>query len=319
MSAGVLAGPFVVDAQQTPTTVQRIGWVFGGDQGLPGALVDAFAKGLAEFGGLTVGHNVSIEYRRLPNALTPAPEVVADLVRANVAVIVAGSGAAALSAKRATAVIPIVMIGVRDPVEQGFVTSLSRPAGNITGVTAGAGPQIAGKRLELMKETLPHASRVGHLWGSAFPGAKPHLDEMVRAADRLLVAIHSFDVVGPEALPNAFAEMKNRRIGILSVEASLQPYRRRIVELAAQSKLPAMYGTDAFVEDGGLMSYSADWREIYRKGGQCVARILGGAKPADLPIEQPTKFKFAINLKTAKALGLTIPPSLLLRADQVIE
>jgi putative ABC transport system substrate-binding protein len=274
--------------------------------------------GLGEL-GFTVGQNVSIEYRWFGDRLSPAPEVVVDFVRNKVDVIVAYGSPATLSAKKATKSIPIVMVGARDPVEQGIIGSLARPGGNITGISAATGPAIASKRLLLMKEAVPQASRVGHLWSSKFPGTKPHTDEMLRAGSTLKMTVISFDVSGRDELSRAFAAMKRDGVDIVSVEAALNAYRQDIVELAAASRLPAFYGSSMYVEQGGLMSYSADWREIFRKAGAYAGKVLKGAKPSDLPVEQPTKFELLVNLKAAKALGLTIPPAFLLRADRTIE
>jgi putative ABC transport system substrate-binding protein len=296
--------------------VWRIGLV--GSSGIPEDYRDAFRKGLGEL-GFTVGQNVLVEYRWLGDRLGPTPEVVADFVRGNVDVIVAYGSPATLSAKKATKSIPIVMVGARDPVEQGIVASLARPGGNITGISAATGPTIASKRLALIKEAVPRASRIGHLWSSTFPGTKPYTDEMLRAGDTLKMTVTSFDVRGRDDLSRAFATMKREGVHVVSVEAALNAYRKDIVELAAESRLPAFYGSSMYVEQGGLMSYSADWREIFRKAGVYTGKILGGAKPSDLPVEQPTKFELLVNLKTAKTLGLPIPPSFLLRADRVVE
>jgi putative ABC transport system substrate-binding protein len=318
LGGGLLTAPLAALAQP-PGKVWRIGFVGTAASGLYGAYSDALRTGLGEL-GFTVGENVSIEYRWLSDPLVPTPEVVADFVRTNVNVIVAYGSPAVLSAKEATKNIPIVMVGARSPVELGIIASLARPGGNITGISASAsGPELAGKRLVLIKETMPQASRVGYLWSSRFPGTKPLMDEMLRAADKLRMTVSAFDVGGPDGLPRAFATMKRERVEIVSVEAALGAYRKSIVEIAAASRLPAFYGGSVFVEQGGLMSYSADWREIFRKAGAYAGKILKGAKPADLPVEQPTKYELVINLKTAGALGLTIPRSLLLRADRVIE
>jgi len=262
---------------------------------------------------------VSIEYRWLGDRLSPTPDVVADFVRSNVDVIVAYGSPAVLSAKEATKSIPIVMVGARDPVEQGIIASLARPGGNITGISAATGPAIASKRLALIKEALPRASRVGHLWNSMFPGTKPHADEMLRAGGTLRITVSSFDVRGADELSRAFATMKREGVDVVSVEAALNAYRESIIEIAAASRLPAFYGSSMFVEQGGLMSYSADWFEIFKKAGAYAGKIPKGANPSDLPVEQPTKFELVVNLKTAKALGLTIPQSVLARADQLIE
>ena len=262
---------------------------------------------------------MSIDYRRFGDRLAPAPDLVADFVRANVDLIVAFDAPAVLSAKEATRTIPVVLLGARDPVELGIVTSLARPGGNITGISSTVSPSISGKRLALLKEAAPRASRVGHLWSSAFPGTRPYYEELLKAAGALNVTVVSFDVRGSEELPGAFSQMKRDRIDALTVDPALYAYRRLILELIAASRLPACYGNSVFGEDGGLMGYSPDWGVMFRTAGVYSGKLVKGAKPADLPVEQPTKFELTINLKTAKVLGLTIPPALLLRADQVIQ
>jgi putative tryptophan/tyrosine transport system substrate-binding protein len=319
VSLSVLPDRLTAEAQPT-ASARRIGFIGGTAEGIRGARSDAFAKGLGEL-GFTIGRNVTIEYRWLGDRLSPAPEIVADFVRTNVDVIVAFGTPAVFSAKEATKSIPIVMGGPRDPVEQGMIASLARPGGNITGISStAADPGLAaGKRLALIKEALPRASRVGHLWSSKFPGAKPGLNETQRTAEKLKITVRSVDVAGPDELSGAFATMKREGVEAVSVEAALGVYRKRIIELAAASRLPAMYGASVFVEEGGLMGYSPDWIEIFWKAGRYTGQVLNSAKPADLPVEQPTKFEFLVNLKAAKALGFTIPPSLLVRADRVIE
>jgi putative ABC transport system substrate-binding protein len=319
VSLSILAGPLASEAQ-APGKARRIGFVGSTAEGIRGSRSDAFAKGLGEL-GFTIGQNVTIEYRWLGGRLSPAPEVVADFVRTNVDVIVAFATPAVFSAKEATSSIPIVMVGPRDPVGQGIIATLARPGGNITGISSTAADpgSASGKRLALIKEALPRASRFGHLWSSKFPGTKPGLNEALRTAEKLKITVRSVDVAGPEELPSAFAAMKRDGVEAVSVEAALAVYRKRIIELAATSRLPAIYGASQFVEQGGLMGYSPDWVEIFWKAGHYAGKILNGAKPADLPVEQPTRFELLINLPAAKALGFAIPPSLLLRADRVIE
>jgi putative ABC transport system substrate-binding protein len=301
---------------QPAAKVWRVGLV--GSSAIPDDYRAALGAGLREL-GFTVGQNVSIEYRGFGDRLSPAPEVVADFVRSNVDVIVAYGSPATLSAKTATKSIPIVMVGARDPVEQGIVASLARPGGNITGISAATGAAIASKRLVLIKEAVPQASRIGHLWSSTFPGTKPHTDEILRAGSALKMTVISFDVSGRDELSRAFTAMKRDGVDVVSVEAALNAYRKDIIELAAASRLPAFYGSSMYVEQGGLMSYSADWREIFRKAGAYAGKVLKGAKPSDLPVEQPTKFELLVNLKAAKALGFSIPPSFLVQADRIIE
>ena len=228
LAGGLLAAPRTAVAQPARRT-WRIGLLAAP---FPETYGDAFRTGLGEL-GFIVGQNVSIEYRSLGDPLSPTPEVVADFVRDNVDVIVAYGSPGVLSAKEATKSIPIVMVGARDPVEQQMIASLARPGGNITGISASPGPAIAGKRLALIKEALPRASRVGHLWSSKFPGTKPYMDEMLRASGKLRMTVSSFDVGGPDELPRAFATMKREGVEVVSVEAALSAYRKSIIEIAA--------------------------------------------------------------------------------------
>ena len=314
-----LAVPLLAEAQPAGV-VRRIGFVGHTPEGIRGARTEAFVKGLGEF-GFTVGQNVTIEYRWLGDRLSPNPDIVADFVRTKVDVIVAYSTPTVFSAKEATKSIPIVMVGPRDPVEQGIVASLARPGGNITGISSTASDPEAssGRRLVLIREALPRASRVAHLWSSKFPGTKPYLDAMLPVAKRMNITLRAFDVAAPDELPKAFAAMKREGVHFLSVEAALGSYRKPIVALAATSRLPAFYSASIFCDEGGLMCGSVDWLEIFWKAGRYTGQILNGAKPADLPVEQPTKFELVINLTTAKALGFTLPPSILGRATRIIE
>ena len=233
--------------------------------------------------------------------------------------IVAGGNQAARAAKQATQTIPIVMLG-GDPVADGLISSFARPGGNITGVTLFSS-ELAAKRIELLKEIVPGLTRVAILWNSANPGTALQVREAERASQALGIGVNGVEVRGPGDLDHAFQRIARDRPGALYVasDASFFAYRIRIAELCAKAKLPAIYAVKWQVEAGGLMSYGQNLPEAYRRSAAYVDKILKGAKPADLPVEQATKFELVINLKTAKALGLTIPPSLLLRADQVIE
>ncbi len=248
------------------------------------------------------------------------PELVAELVRSRVDVIMVGNGPQALAAKQATTTIPIVFATALDPVAQGLVASLARPGGNITGLTLSAGTEIVGKSLQLLHEAVPKASRVAVLWNPATAGHRLSLKEAENAARSLGLHLQILEARGPDAFESAFAAMTRERTGALFVLADPMFVfnRAQLVELAAKHRLPAIYGLREQAEAGGLMAYGPLLADLYRRAGTYVAKILKGAKPADLPIEQPTKFELVINLKTAKALGLTIPPSLLGRADEVI-
>jgi putative ABC transport system substrate-binding protein len=235
-------------------------------------------------------------------------------------VILAGSVPGALAAKNATATIPVVMVATGDPIGSGLVVNLARPAGNLTGVT-GLGQELNAKRLEVLKGAVQRLSRVAVLMNPTSAYTGPFLKEREGLARDLGVRLRVLEVDGPDGLKTAFATMARERAGALMVLTDIMfiTHRRTIVELAARHRLPAVYGEREYVNDGGLMCYGANLEEMYRRAAFYVDRILKGVRPADLPIEQPTKFDLVINLKTARALGLTIPPSLLQRADQMIE
>ena len=318
----LLAAPFATAAAQPPEKVPRLGVLWPGIRGGMSIAPDAFLHALRELGWVE-GKNIVLEQRWGDGRPDRLPDLAAELVRLKVDVIFGSSTAAAVAAKNATRTIPIVMATGGDVVGLGLVASLARPGGNVTGLTFDVGLQTASKGLELLKETVPKVGRVAFLAGPANPSYAPGL-ENVRAAGRSLgVQLQLLEVRGPNEneIDSAFAAMARERAGALLVSTGpeLSPHRTRIRDLAAKSRIPAMYGGREFTEDGGLMSYGPDLRENFRRAATYVDKILKGAKPADLPIEQPTKFELVINLKTAKALGLTIPRSLLLRADQVIE
>ena len=283
-------------------------------------LVEAFRQRLREL-GYTEGQNIAIDYRWAEGQDERLPELAADLVRLKVDVIVAGNTASTLAARRATQSIPIVMVGTGDPVEAGLVASLARPEGNVTGLST-LRPDLEGKRLGLFKEAVPRLSRVGVLRDPGNPVAKSYLESIEAAAHASRVTLEPLlEVRGIEDLERALPKIAGARPQGLFVEASrtLFAHRRRIIQFAASNRLPATYPYREYVDAGGLMSYAPSFVDMYRSAAAYVDKILKGAKPADLPVEQPTKFELVINLKTAKALGLTIPPSLLTRADQVIE
>ena len=266
------------------------------------------------------GKNIVIEYRHAEGKPDRLPALAAELVRLKVEVIVTGGGGGATrAAKEATKTIPIVMAGAVDPVGQGFVTSLARPGGNVTGLST-LTPEISGKRLELLKEIVPKLSRVAVLGTSTGTATARLLKEVEPAAAAFGVKLQFLDVRGPKDIETAFrAASKGRAEGVLVLTGPvINPQRKQIADLAAKNRLPAIFPFPEYVEAGGLMSYSANIIDLYRRAATYVDKILKGAKPADLPVEQPTKFEFIINLKAAKQIGLTIPPNVLARADKVI-
>jgi ABC-type uncharacterized transport system substrate-binding protein len=279
------------------------------------ANVDTFRQGLREHGYFE-GRNLLIEWRSAEGAVERLAGLAAELVRLKVEVIATEGPAAALAAKNTTGLIPIVFTFVSDPVALGLIASPARPGGNITGIT-NINVELSGKRLEILKETIPSLKSVVLLTN---PEGASSLKETQIAARRLGLAVHLVEVRHPADIEPALSTMANERAVILLAPSSfLFTHRRQIAELAAKRRSPVLGWVRPWVESGILMSYGASNAEILRRAANHVARILNGAKPADLPVEQPTKFELIINLKTAKALGLTIPPALLLRADEVIE
>jgi putative tryptophan/tyrosine transport system substrate-binding protein len=282
-------------------------------------LTDVFTEALRELGWVE-GENVVFERRYAENQLERLPEMAADLVRLKVDVIVAGGTLAPLAAKRATSTIPIVMINAGDPLGSGLVATLARPGGNVTGMSLMA-PDLGGKRLELLKELLPRLARVAVLWNAANPYSANVFKETQGAGRTLGIEVQSLEVRGTDDLDGAFeAARKQRPHAMITVEDPLTyTYRKRIADFATGQQLPSLSGVREFVAASGLISYGANLTDLVRRAAGYVDKILKGAKPADLPVQQPTKFELVINLKTAKALGITIPPSLLARADEVIE
>jgi putative ABC transport system substrate-binding protein len=282
---------------------------------------EAFIQGLRDLGYIE-GRDVVIEYRYSEGHLDRFPALAAELVALKVDVIVASGTPAALAAKQATRTLPIVFVAVADPITSGLVTSLARPDGNLTGSSL-LYPELVGKWLELLKQAVPEVSRIAVLRqaGQAERSAKNSLEQADFAARALGVRLQSVEVRDPADFDKAFAEMRRARSGALTVFGGvmLVRHRKRLVDLVAKNRLPAVYSTREYVDAGGLMSYGPDFADLFRRAATPVDKILKGAKPADLPVEQPTKFEFVINLKTAKALGLTIPPLLLARADHVVE
>jgi len=317
----LLAAPLATATAQPPEKVPRVGYLSPGSPSEPfrQRRFEAFRQGLREL-GYVEGQNIAIESRWAEGKYDRYPALAADLVRLKVDVIVAVGGRASEVAKHATRTIPIVMSVVIDPLGSGLVASLARPGGNVTGISLMT-PDLVGKQLEVLKEVVPKVSRVALLWNPANPGSAPQLREAEAAARALGVRLQILEARDPQEIDSAFAAMTRGRAAALVVlaDAILLNQRRQIAELAAERRLPAVYGPSEHAEAGGLMAYSANLLDLERRAATYVDKILKGAKPADLPVQQPTKFELVINLKTAKALGLTIPPSLLLRADQVIE
>jgi putative ABC transport system substrate-binding protein len=320
LPALILANIHLVEAQQ-PAKIPRIGWVSGsGDRNTPGPQVEAFRQGLRDL-GYVEGKNMVVEYRYAEGRMDLIPSLVAELVQLKVDVLVSPTGPAILAAKQATKTIPIVMVVVLDPVARGIVDSLARPGGNITGVST-LNRELSGKRLELLKEVVPEISRVGVLRYSDAPFAGISFKEYESVAPALKIQLQSLEVRGPNPdLEGAFqAAVKGRANALITVRSSvLNRYPKRIADLAIKNRLPSMYEQSQYVEAGGLMSYSTNDAESFKRAAVYVDKILKGTKPTDLPVEQPTKFEFIINLKTAKQIGLTIPQSVLFRADKVIK
>jgi putative ABC transport system substrate-binding protein len=312
--AGVLAAPHAVGAQQAGR-VYRIGILAN----VSGGTWGAFTQGLRDL-GYVEGQNITIEFRSSEGKYERLPDLAAELVRLKVDVIVAPANENVVVAKQATRTIPIVMAGSFDPVGSGLVASLARPGGNVTGLSFRA-TEIEGKRLELLKEIAPRVSRVAVLSNPTNRAIHSLLGEVEVAARSLGLQLQILEARGADEFQDAFVAMTRERAGALLVfpDGMFLLHRTRIADLAAKSHLPAMYGVREFVDAGGLVSYAPSIRDNLRRAAIYVDRILKGARPGDLPVEQPTKFELVINLKTAKALGLTIPPSLLARADHVIE
>jgi putative ABC transport system substrate-binding protein len=313
-AGGILAAPLAAEAQ-TAEKVYRIG-MLGSSASDP--LVEAFKQGLREL-GYVEGRNIMVEYRSAEGRTERLPDLAADLVRLKVDVIVASSQGA-VAAKQATTTIPIVMPIITDPVRLGLVASLAKPGGNATGF-ATQNDELPGKWMELVKETLPNASRVAVLFHPTYDGGV-QLKASEAAARSLGVRLQALKVERPDDFGSAFTAVQKNRAEALIISSSPLFYtqRARLVEFVAKHRIPTIYHQSEFVVgSGGLMSYGPDFHDLFRRSATYVDKILKGAKPADLPVQQPTKFELVINLKTAKALGITIPQTLLLRADRVIE
>jgi putative ABC transport system substrate-binding protein len=317
-TALILTFNFPVEAEQS-TKIPRIGYLTGAHLSAITNRTEAFHRGLREL-GYVEGKNIVIEWRSAEGKVERLPALAAELVRLKVDVIVTGGATNTRAAKEATLTIPIVMAQDSDPVGSGFVASLARPGGNITGLATLA-PQLSGKRLELLKEILPRLSRAAVLGTSSQPGSAQQLREMELAAEAFAVKLQYLDVENLKDIESAFrAASKGRAEAVLVLVSSvILSYQPQIVELATKNQLPAMYPFTEFVDAGGLISYAPNYADIYRRAATYVDKILKGAKPGDLPVEQPKKFEFIVNLKAAKQIGLTIPPNVLARADRVIK
>jgi len=319
MGAVLLAPPLAAEGQPTGK-VYRIGLILTATPSESAHLVKALDEGLREL-GYVEGRNVMFERRFAEGRQERLPALAADLVRLKVDTLVTGSNPVIAAVKQASATIPVVMAVSRDPVSAGFIASLARPGGNITGLANDPAPEIIGKNLELLKEAAPRVSRVAFLWNPIPPGAGTYKNAVESAARSLGVTFQSVEVRGRNEFEGAFAAMVRERANgiVVATDPVILGPRSEVVLLAARKRLPAVYGLREFPEAGGFMSYGPNVADQFRRAAVYVDKILKGAKPGDLPVEQATKFELVINLKTAKALGLTIPPSLLGRADEVIQ
>jgi putative tryptophan/tyrosine transport system substrate-binding protein len=316
MGLALLICAVAAQAQQ-PTKVPRIGY-------LAASIISAESRAAIHQGlrklGYIEGQNIKIEYRYAEGKFKRLPILAAELVRLKVDAILTAGSTATRAAKEATSTIPIVMIQDNDPVASGFVASLARPGGNITGLST-LRPEVGGKRLELLKEIVPGLSRVGVLGASDNPGNAQALTEVEAAATAIKVQLQYLDIRSAKDIEPAFQEARKTSAGAL-IELGgplLNLHRTALLDLAAKTRLPVMWVRKSFVDAGGLMYYGVDTADLQRRAAIYVDKILKGAKPADLPIEQPTKFELVINLKTAKQIGLTIPPNVLVRADKVLK
>jgi len=316
-AVSLLAIPLAAKAQQVGK-VPRIGVVAPG--GLHDPDIEAFRRGLREL-GYVEGQNLLVEYRAADGKRERFEDLFGEVLRLKVDVIITGSLSAALAAKKATSTTPVVVAASGDPVGAGVIASLARPGANITGLSLVSGETLGEKWVELLKEIVPKLSRVTVLRGASGPGSDVELTAVRNAGRALGVQVHSLDWHSPSELEGLFAVMIAEHADALIVTDDPLDFthRAKIIDLAKRHHLPAMYGFKEFAESGGLMAYDASLTDLWRRAATYVDRILRGAKPADLPVEQPTKFELVVNLKTAKALGLTIPPAVLARADEIIQ
>jgi putative ABC transport system substrate-binding protein len=319
LAGGLLVASPAAEGQPAGN-LYRIGFLGIPSRGEVEHLVQPFEQALRQRGWVT-GKNLVIEYRWAEGKYDRLPAFAAELVRLEPQVIVAPVTAAAQAAKGATSIIPIVMVTVSDPLGDGLIASLARPGGNVTGLTLTSTSEIWAKQLQLLGEVVPHAKRVAFLWNPANMAATRGVRTVEEAARALGVELQVAGVRAPEEFEPAFRAMTQARAHAVLVlaDAMFLAHRARLADLALEHRLPTLLATKEYVKAGGLVSYGADYPDLFRRAAIYVEKILKGATPADLPVEQPTKFELVINLKTAKALGLTIPPSLLQRADQIIE
>jgi putative ABC transport system substrate-binding protein len=317
---GVAAAlPIAVRAQQQAGKVYRIGILEPTSQALNGDNFDVLRQGLHEFEYIE-GQNLVIEYRSADGHNERFPDMATELARLNVDLILARGTPAALAAKNATRTIPIVLLGVGDPVAQGVVASLAHPGANITGLSAVA-TELYAKRLELLTELVPRVARIAFLTNMGNPNEQLNWEQIETAARALGIRSQLLDVRKPEDFGRAFDDASEQRVDglVVALDGLLVENQRLIIDLAAKHRLPAVYGSSEFIIPGGLAAYGPSYSDLYRRAANYVHKILKGAKPADLPVELPTKFQLLINLRTAKALGLTVPQTLVSRADEVIE
>jgi putative ABC transport system substrate-binding protein len=317
---GATAWPLAARAQQPAGRVYRVGYLGIAAREQTSLLTRALEEGLRSL-GYRVGENVAIEYRFANGELERLPALATELVRLGLDVIVTVFNPSIVAATKATTTIPIVMISSVDPVGAGLVASLARPGGNVTGFAADTGSEIFGKRFELLKETLPNLSRVGILFNPDVAAIRSRLPSMMEIAPTLGLTLVAVEARGLDALEQAFAIMVRERAQafVMLGDAVLFNYRSQIVEMALRNRLPAASVQRQYADAGFLLTYGADIRDLYRRAAGFVDKIFKGAKPADLPVEQPTKYELVINLKTAKTLDIIVPPTLLTRADEVIE
>jgi putative tryptophan/tyrosine transport system substrate-binding protein len=311
----LLALGLPAEAQQS-AKIPRIGFLIASTPSNYVTRIETFRQAMREL-GYVEGKNITIEYRYAEGKAERLREIAAEFVSLKVDVFVTAANATA--AKEATKTIPIVFAAIADPVASGIVDSLAKPGGNLTGLTVLA-PELTGKRLELLKEAAPKITRVAFLWNPSNPGDVPLWKEVEAASGALGLQVRSLEVRSLTDFDNAFATATKERVEAFTMTLNpfINSYRPRILDFVAKNRLPAIFGVPDIVEAGGLMSYGPDYSEHFRRLATFVDKILKGAKPADLPVEQPTKFEFVVNLKTAKQIGLTIPPNVLARADRVI-
>lgn len=304
-------------AAQSAAEIPRIGFLWGGT--LPQSLLREFEAALQQR-GWEVGRNLVIEHRVAEGRNERLPQLASELVRANVRVILTTQSTSTLAAKKASSTIPIVMLGNGDPVRYGLVTNLARPEGNVTGVSFLVN-EVAIKTVEMLKEAVPKAKHLAVFVNPTNPGAAPLLEDLGKAASRLGVKIHAVEVSNIEELDRALAALQRERVDafFLGPEAFIGLHRRRIIDVATANRWPAVAPSATFLDAGALLSYAAPFPTIYRQAAVYTDKLLRGAKPGDLPVEDPSRFELIVNQKAAATLGLTIPPSLLVRADRVIQ